>query len=98
MPPRARLLGLRLVLPRAAPGFRSRGGSLAGSRALGFEVLALGLSSAMVTRSCGPRRNSDNDAASPNSGSRRPLVFFRTLQIFFACTPFLQLELIGTTG
>ena len=36
-----------------------------------------GLSSAAVTRSCGPRRNSASDAASPNCGSRRPPLFFR---------------------
>src|SRR4051794_30555313 len=98
MPPRARALDLRLLLPRLALGFRSRGGSLSGSRALGFEVLALGLSSAMVTRSCGPSRNSDNDAASPNSGSRRPLVFFRPHAICYARHPMRQPKRTGFKG
>ena len=39
---------------------------------------------ATVTRSCGPRRNSASDAASPNIGSRRPPLFFRPHAI---CTP-----------
>src|SRR3954451_17140183 len=98
MPPRARVLDLRLLLPRAALGFRSRGGSLSGSRTLGFEVLAFGLSSAMVTRSCGPRRSSDSDAASPNNGSRRPLLFFRPHAMRYACHPTRQPKRTGFKG
>ena len=36
-----------------------------------------GSSSPLATRSCGPRRSSLSDAASPNCGSLRPPLFFR---------------------
>src|SRR5882724_10631108 len=79
MPPRARSLDLRLRLAR---GLRSRGASSSSSLVLGLGALALGDgffggSSSMVTRSCGVRRNSLKEAASPNSGSLRPPLFFR---------------------
>ena len=58
-------LDLRLLLPRLSRGFRSRGASLSGADGLRFAVWLFGLSSAIVTRSCGPRRSSANDAAKP---------------------------------
>ena len=72
-------LDLRLPLaPRLARGLRSRGASSSGSLALrlgdGFLRLVV---AAAATRSCGPRRSSASDAASPNCGSLRPPLFFR---------------------
>src|ERR1700709_152681 len=51
-----------IPLPRLGGGFRCGGASLSGLEDLRFEAGFFGLSSAIVTRSCGPRRNSDNEA------------------------------------
>ncbi len=76
-----RLADLRLRLTRAAFGLRSGGASR--HRRPARLVLRLAddffgfSSSADVTRSCGPRRNSASDAPSPNCGSLRPPLFCR---------------------
>src|SRR5438045_8902052 len=67
----------RLLPLRDGRGFRSRGGSSSSSSDLRLADDFLGLSSSIETRSCGDRRNSLSAAASPNSGSLRPLLFFR---------------------
>src|SRR5437016_13238664 len=66
----------RLAPPLAARGLRSRGSS---SSLSGLRLVDdfFGRSSLAATRSCGPRRNSASEAASPNSGSLRPPLFFR---------------------
>ena len=57
---------------------RKSGQKMLGLRlADGFVGVSSSSSSSVVTRSCGPRRNSASDAASPNCGSRRPPLFFR---------------------
>jgi hypothetical protein len=95
---RARPFDLRLLLPRPGCGFRSRGAPLSALDDLRFAAGFFGLSSAIVTRSCGPRRSSANDAGSPNIGSQRPPLFFRPHAIRYARHPMRQRKPAGFKG
>src|SRR5437660_8357666 len=77
MPKRPRDFVRRLAPPLAARDLRARGGSSSSLSGLRFADDFFGRSSSAATRSCGPRRSSASEAASPNSGSLRPPLFFR---------------------